>query len=102
MFLFSKICRPALRAYTAFYSMATAIFLFRQQHLYPSDDGCLLFTYPKRHSDNQKHALFNPSYLDANELRPMFTQDDVLYRRALIVSRVMESETCLERVEDEP
>jgi len=32
----------------------------------------------------------------------MFTQDDVLYRRALIVSEVMESEICLERVEDEP
>ena len=92
MFLFSKICRPTLGAYTASYSMGTAIFLLRQQHLYPSDDGCLFFPYPKRYSDNRQHALFNPPYLNANELRPMFTQDDLLYRRALEVSKVMESE----------
>jgi len=82
--------------------MGTAIFLLQQQHFYPSDDGRLLLPYPKRYTDNQQYALFNLPYLNANELRPMFTQDDVLYRRALMVSKVMESETCLERVEDEP
>jgi len=68
-------------------------FLLRQQYFYPSGDGCLLFQYPKRCSENQQHVLVNLPYLNANELRPKFTQDDVLYRRALTVSKLMESET---------
>jgi hypothetical protein len=77
-------------------------FLLRQQHLYPSGDGCLLFPYPKWYSDSQQYTLFNLPYLNANELRPKFTQDHVLYRRALIMSKVMESESYLDRVLDEP
>ena len=60
-------------------------FPLRQQYFYPLGDGYLLFPYPKRYSGKQQHKLFNPPYLNANELRPKFTQDDVLYRRALSV-----------------